>query len=156
MGYRDGEGAPRGVDPGQKHGAAFGAEFEDVQLADGLTGTQIANPNLPLPLTYAVAKNHLFLSTNPERVVEALTKWGTADSKSLAKDGDVFSSVLKGLTGGGADNLAGLLYVNVRGALKAAGHDVLELDIHHTDHNFGNVSRDELADRFAAWIRGAS
>ncbi len=117
---RDVEAFGRVLALAKKHAQAFGVGFDDVQLTETIKGTQVSNPNLPLPLTFAIARNHLFLSTNKNRVVEALTKWGTEGQKSLGTDGDVFKAVMKGLTGGETDNLVALAYVNARGLVKAS------------------------------------
>jgi len=152
---RDAEAFGRVLARVREQAGALGVRFDDTELTKTLQGVQVSNPDLPLPLTYAVAKNHLFLSTNPDRVVEALTKWGAEGEKTLARDGDVFGPVMRGLNGGRTDSLVALAYVNARGMVEA-GAPYLGLLAPALPPAYFNKGRMPRISTIAKYLKGAA
>ncbi|MHC5032452.1 MAG: PDZ domain-containing protein [Planctomycetota bacterium] len=93
--------------------------FQPVQVTETIEGFQVFAP-LPMQLTFAVAKGHLFGASNPQLLQKVLTEWGAEGAPSLLKDGPVFAQTLRGLNGGSNGNLVALGYLNLRKSLPMA------------------------------------
>jgi hypothetical protein len=93
--------------------------FQPVQVTEKIEGFQVYAP-LPMQLTFAVAKGHLFGASSPQLLGKVLTDWGAEGAPSLLKDGPVFGQTLRGLNGGSNRNLIALGYLNLRASLPMA------------------------------------
>jgi len=93
--------------------------FQPVQVTETVEGFQVLAP-LPMQLTFAVAKGHLFGASSPQLLKKVLLEWGADGAPSLLKDGPVFGQTLRGLNGGSNKNVVALGYLNLRAALPPA------------------------------------
>ena len=93
-----------------------GLGFQPVQVTETIEGFQVMAP-LPMQLTFAVAKGHLFGASSPQLLKKVLTEWGAAGAPTLLKDGPVFGQTLRGLNGGSNKNVVALGYLNLRAAV---------------------------------------
>jgi hypothetical protein len=96
--------------------AGGGLGFQPVQVTETIEGFQVLAP-LPMQLTFAVAKGHLFGASSPQLLKKVLTEWGADGAPSLLKDGPVFGQTLRGLNGGSNGNVVALGYLNLRAAV---------------------------------------
>ncbi|MHC4135528.1 MAG: PDZ domain-containing protein [Planctomycetota bacterium] len=99
--------------------AGVGVRFEPIQVTETIGGFQVFAP-LPMQLTFAVAKGHLFGASSPQLLKKVLTEWGAEGTPCLLKDGPVFGQTLRGLNGGSNKNLMAFGYLNLRAALPQA------------------------------------
>ena len=88
-------------------------DSQDVNLPNGLRAIQLLAP-IPMHLTFALARGHVFASSDPRTLVEVIEKWGKPGSKSLDKDDPIFRKSIRGLCGGQPTEFMALAYVNMR------------------------------------------
>jgi hypothetical protein len=111
--------------------------LQDKQLGDGVSGWQLGWP-IPTGIpVFQVHEGHLIGSTNPAETRRLLANWANPP-ESLAKDGEVFRKVMRGLSGGETDSLVALIYGDLRVYLPpllafAAGTGVLPGELFKTN-----------------------
>jgi len=67
----------------------------------------------PLPARIRVHEKHLLASTNPAILRRTIADWA-APEKTIAKDAEIFTRVIRGLNGGETDSLVALAYGDIR------------------------------------------
>ncbi len=120
---------------GQK---GLGLRFAPLKLEGGIDAFQLF-AMLPMsPPAFAVHQGHFFGASDKDLLHRVLTQWGAEGGKCLARHGEVFGKVLKGLNGGERDNLAVLAYFDLRNTLPIALANVVGMippgyvDLAHT------------------------
>ncbi len=91
-------------------------DSQDVALPNGLRGIQLLAP-IPMHLTVALGRGHLFGSSDPRTLVRVLEQWGKPGAKSLVGDDPVFRRSLRGVCGGEPTECIALGYINVPASL---------------------------------------
>lgn len=93
------------------------AEFKDIELDGGLKAVEVSSGFPGGSGVYAIARGHLFASSQKRLLLDAARKWGREGEKTLAKDSEVFRRALRGATGGEKENLIALSYLDLRSTL---------------------------------------
>jgi hypothetical protein len=96
---------------------------------NGRAAWQMQWPVPPGTVNFLIHEGHLLGAANPTWMRKWTETWNEP-TDSLAKDGEVFRKVMKGMTGGETDSLALLVYGDLRAYLPlltafAAGMDIL-------------------------------
>ncbi|MGH7162980.1 MAG: PDZ domain-containing protein, partial [Planctomycetota bacterium] len=98
-----------------------------LPLDDGTTATQVM-PNAPLPMlppVFAVRDGRFLAAAHAELLKRTLADWKVVERKTLAKDGEVFAKVVRGLNGGETENLFALAYLDLRALVPVALAQIL-------------------------------
>jgi len=110
--------------------------IKEKKARDGSTGWQMSWPVPTGMPVFEIHAKHLIGSTNPFWLRRTIANWDKP-ADSLAKDGEVFKKVMRGMNGGDTDGLVALIYADLRAYIPlllafAAGTGVLPEEVFET------------------------